>query len=238
MAISFSLHAERDEISVVIPELGKALANPRRLLVPLAAVLSRETATIFREQRDPETGASWKPTGSLALSTRPGGGESGQTLMDTGRLRNAFVSRAPRVTADSVVADTAGVIYAGIQNDGGDVLPKRAKMLAIPLTREAKRAGSARRWWAKNERKAPFVIQTSKHSVFIVTAKTTGRGKNKERGLVFHFVLKDFVKMPRRRFIAVSDRLIANTTATAAIVIERIIDEAKLKTKQGGSLAP
>lgn len=212
----------KDEVSVVIDGLASALAQPGLLMPPLAVALQRETATIFREQSDPVTGARWKPTGSLALSTRPGGGSNGQTLLDTGQLRNALVSAKPKIVGNQVSVDTAGVPYAALNNFGGVVKPRNAEMLAIPLTREARLAGSARRWWGKNEARKPFVGRFN-GKLFIATSQEGGDG------LDLHFILKPSVTIPQRRFIGVSPRLVKSATTIANAVVAKIIADAKRK---------
>lgn len=227
---SLTLTTDKDETAVVINGLAAALAKPDMLMPPLAVALQREVATIFREQSDPVTGVRWAPTESLALSTRVGGGQRGQTLLDTGKLRNALVSARPKIVGNQVSVDTSGVPYAAMHNFGGVQKPSRAKYLAIPLTRDAKRSGSARRWWDKNKRLKPFVINTTSgagfdvgEKLFIVTRDAEGDG------LTFHFMLRSAVVIPQRRFIGVSPRLVRNSVKIAQAVVAKIIADSKRK---------
>lgn len=222
--ISVSAQVVQDEVSVVVPGLANGLAKPELLMPPLALVLQREMGTIFREQSDPVTGAKWQQPGGLTLSLRPKGGAGGEALKDTGRLRNALVSARPKIVGNQVSVDTTGVPYAAMQNFGGVQRPKRAKMLAIPLTSEAKRAGTARRWWSRNEDQKPFVFGKGRR-LFIATNDQRGR-------LVLHYMLRDSVTIPQRRFIGVSPRLVDRSMKVATAVVGKIVADAKREAKR------
>lgn len=131
------------------------------------------TANAFRTQSDPATGRAWKPTGGLALLSRAGSGGGAKTLRDTGRLQQSLAA-APRVTRDTVSIGS-NVRYARIHQEGGTIRPRNAKMLAIPLTREAGRARSAREWWAAHESRRPFIARSRSGKVFIWQERDDGK---------------------------------------------------------------
>lgn len=110
---------------------------------PLPADLSRRIGMVllggvrkrFQAGISP-AGVKWQPL----KRNRPGGGNL--PLLDTGVLRNSY---QVRVEPDG--ASVGSVLpQARLHHFGGVVKPKRAKHLTIPLTVQAKRAGSPRRF--------------------------------------------------------------------------------------------
>lgn len=173
-----------DQVSAAFRRVERSAREP--MFRAVDQILRSQVARTFQAGRDPETGAPWRRTGALALSTRPSGG--GKTLLATGQLRNSIVSRSPDVS-DSHVRIGSNLPYSAIHQTGGTIAPKSAKKLAIPLTKDARRAGSARRWWAINAAKKPFILKGK-------TIATREAG-----GLKFHFALVDSVDMPPRPFV-------------------------------------
>lgn len=134
-------------------------------------------------------GTKWRPL----KYPRPRGGD--KPLMDTGRLLASITGTAD---ATSVTVGTAHP-GAALQNAGGVVRPKRAKHLAIPLTKEAARAGSPRRM--KGTAKVPLFARK-------VNGKWVG-----------HWLLVKQVTVPARPFAGVSkegERAVAAVLADAA----------------------
>lgn len=82
-------------------------------------------------------GVSWVPL----AHPRPSGGNA-QPLRDNGLLMASVYGRSDR---NSVTVGT-NLVYASLHQFGGVIRPVRAKWLTIPATREAKRAGGARRF--------------------------------------------------------------------------------------------
>lgn len=166
----------------------------------IGAQLKRITATAFRSQSDPTTGAAWPKTGPLALATRPGGGGAGKALRDTGVLFQSINGTPPVVTATSVSIGS-NLIYAGIHQTGGTIRPRNSKFLAIPLTREARKAGSARRWL--DQRKA-----AGKPGFFAgraIMGYEDGKG-TKGYGYVAHWALVSSVTIRARPYLGYSER--------------------------------
>lgn len=114
---------------------------------------------------------------------RPEGGNL--PLQNSGRLP-ASISATADATGWTVSTTHPG---AALLNYGGTVRPKRAKFLAIPLTKQAKRAGSPRRM--KGTKAVPLFAR-----------KVGGK-------LVGHFLLVKKVTLPAREFAGVSDKAAA-----------------------------
>lgn len=96
----------------------------------------------FRNSADPD-GTPW----AALRHPRPRGGN--RPLMDTGILRASVVTAGPaHVEVQTVRSIEIGTAQMGarLMHEGGVVVPKKAKALAIPLTKEAVRAGGPRRF--------------------------------------------------------------------------------------------
>lgn len=125
--------------------------------------------------------------GLLAASLAPGG---------RGNIRRS---------SENVAEAGTNLAYAGIHQFGGVIEPS-GKMLAIPLTREAQRF---------NPRKAPafprqlFVIPPKKgrKHPLLAESKLVGRGKNKRRKIILHYMLVASVEVPARPFLGFGPRL-------------------------------
>lgn len=197
----------------------------RPVLKLIGAAMQRESAQTFRSGKDPVTGTPW-PKSAAAVAAVQGdaqgrfvagsGAKSGggrRTLLDTGALRNSIVSSPPVVSDDSVTIGSA-LPYAVTHQEGGVIRPKRSRMLAIPVSREAKLAGYARVWWRQNP------------GAFIISTRSGGKAIAVERNgvLSIHYILKPSVVIPRRRFLGMSDRLAKNVAAIAKRALERALE--------------
>jgi phage gpG-like protein len=131
-------------------------------------------------------GTRWRPL----RYNRPSG--AGQPLRDTGRL---MASIAGRVEPGRVVWFTARP-GAALQNEGGTVVPRKGKFLAIPLTRQAQRAGSPRKM--RGTPGAPLFAR-----------RVNGR-------LVGHFLLVKKAVVPARPFMGLSEAARAAIASAAA----------------------
>lgn len=88
-------------------------------------------------------GTPWKPL----KFPRPRGGN--KPLLDTGMLRASVTGGSPEFRADTGLNYVSiGTVRPGanLMHAGGTVVPTKAKALAIPLTKDAVRAGSPRRF--------------------------------------------------------------------------------------------
>jgi phage gpG-like protein len=116
-----------------LPPPGVLTLSPQAGKV-LSQLLVSDVKKRFSSSTSPE-GTPWRPL----KYPRPNGGNA--PLRDTGQLMASITGKAD---ATGVVVGTNRV-GAALHNFGGTIRPKKRKFLAIPLTREAKRAGSPRR---------------------------------------------------------------------------------------------
>ena len=175
--------------------------DPRRPLDPqtgreLVQVLVGDAKRRFATGTTPQ-GQKWRPL----KYPRPRGGD--QPGRDTGRLMNSFTGRADATGVTVGTAHPAAALF----NFGGTVRPKKAKRLAIPLTREAVRAGSPRR-----------MKGTAKKPLF---AKKVG-GK-----WVGHFLLVRQTRHAAREFLGVSPE-------AEKVVAAVLLDAASRRWQRGG----
>lgn len=128
---------------------------------------------------------------------RPTGGN--KPLLDKGLLQ---ASLSALVTEDSITlrANSPG---AAIQQFGGTIVPKSAKALTIPITAEAQRAGSPRRF--------PRVLFIPRGKDYL--AESVGKGKRSK--LVVHYLLRASVTVTARPYLGIS----AATTQTINEVV-------------------
>jgi phage gpG-like protein len=121
----------KDLLTVPLPAAGPLSAQVGREIVQAAV---SDVKRRFATGTAPD-GTRWRPL----RYPRPNGGD--QPLRDTGQLAASIVGEH---TPNEVVVSTNRV-GARLHHFGGKVEPKKAKVLTIPLTKEAKRAGSPRR---------------------------------------------------------------------------------------------
>jgi phage gpG-like protein len=99
-----------------------------------------------RENFDKSAGPDGRPWQKLKFPRVRGGDKP---LLDTGLLRASITTKAKdhieTFTLNSVEIGTTKV-GANLMNSGGTIVPTKAKALAIPLTKEALRAGGPRRF--------------------------------------------------------------------------------------------
>lgn len=188
-------------VLAVPPSLG------RRLGVRLAGDMRNH----FQKSAGPD-GTAWAP-----IKPRPQGGD--KPLLNTGKLRNSITGRAEPNGASA----GTNAIQANLMNAGGTIRPVKAKMLSIPLTREAVRSGSPRRF-----PRHLFVIRTQRGNVLLVEKpQRTKTGKVKKRklnaseqsiastydpggGLVPQYLLVNSVTIPARPFNGFTDEAVAD----------------------------
>lgn len=128
-------------------------------------------------------------------------------LRDTGALLASLGSSNPYVidvVTMSFFEYGTRLVYARLMNEGGVIRPTKAKALAIPRTVEALRAGSPRRF----PRPLALIWPKNKKSGRLVESVLKGRGKNKQRVLITHYLLKTSAEIPARPFLTVTPELI------------------------------
>lgn len=123
----------------------------------------------------------------------------GKPLRDKGLLMASVfgAGHVENATPNTLTWGT-NLSYAAIHQHGGTIVPKNAKALAIPLTREAQRAGSPRDF------KRPLVLlkRQGKPSLLVTT-----KGKGKNARLEPQYILLASVTIPVRPFLGWSPKL-------------------------------
>lgn len=115
---------------------------------------------------------------------RPAGGD--KPLLSTGVLRNSITSVA---TKDTISVGT-NLLYGPVHQYGATIYPVKAKLLAIPVTKAARYAGSPRRFPGRLR----FV-------------PTKSGGVLKDESNITHYILVEKVDIPARPFIGISDEV-------------------------------
>lgn len=143
-------------------------------------------------------------------------------LLDTGVLRASVVVKADK---NSVIA-SSNHISAGVHQFGATIVPKKAKFLTIPLTKEARYAGSPRRF------KRPLHFRMSKGKGKGVAGEQIGNR------FVAHFALVKSVTVPARPFLGFSKELIALAEEAIADIVNRAMDPAARMSLPTGQTPP
>lgn len=151
----------------------------------------------FAGSHDPD-GRPWLPL----AHPRPAGGN--KPLQDKGLLAASISARSQGRT---IVVGTSRP-GANLHQNGGVVRPVRAKFLAIPLTREASRAGSPRRFPAP---------------LHAVVASATGKGVLADARGRAQYALVKSVRVPARPFLGFGLKLIDRLAAMFGEFFERLI---------------
>lgn len=123
---------------------------------------------------------------------RPNGG--GRVLRDKGLLMASLSASTDQNGLTLKESHPA----ANLHDKGGTIRPKSAKRLAIPITREAKRAGSPR----NNFPRPLFIVGANTGTGTLYLGESTGKGKRAK--LVIHYVLVRQVTIPQRRTVGFS----------------------------------
>lgn len=180
-----ALHALAPSLLAAEPHLWGDTV--RRCMPALRVMAVSGNKAFFQEGRGPD-GKPWAPL----KHPRPGKGGSGKPLQDRGLLK-ASISASVTETELKLSASRAG---ANTHQFGATIRPKNAKRLAIPLTPEAKRAGSPRKGFPR----PLFVVGVNDQVAYLAEQK----GKGKRQTMVFHYVLVREVKIPQRVFVGFS----------------------------------
>jgi len=158
----------------------------------------------FSGLHDPD-GKAWKPLAHNRIRNKG----DGKPLRDTGLLMASVTATARARGSINELTDTYLVVgtnveYARLHQEGGTVTPKNAKMLAIPLTREAARLEGARDF------PRPLFVLSTNGKAFLAEPNPKGQTKRgKDRPPILHYVLKDKVVIPARPFLGIGAKLLA-----------------------------
>ncbi len=190
-----SLHTEDKGVKLMLSGLSKATEDMSAFWETAGSFMVRSIANTFRMGGNPK----WSASGRASA-------EGGRTLLLSNRLRNSIAFNAGR--GDVFIGTNVG--YARLQNEGGIVKPVKAKALAIPLHKEARKAAanvkSVREieglWILDRKGKAPLLCKTKGER----TSKKTGAVSLKSKvSIEPWFVLLKSVKVPARPFLRVTD---------------------------------
>ena len=204
--------------AVTLGNISNALADPamggRNILPPLLRAMGTLAVGAVRQSFGTGIGydgRQWKP---LAHS-RPNGGD--KPLLDKGLLRASISA----MVTESEIRLQASHPGAAIHQFGGTVRATSGKMLAIPLSKEAKRAGRARNF---PRRLFVLAIHGSRKKALLCERTIKSTTKNTTGGLVVHYVLAREVTIPARPYLGFSDetlekmqRLLADAFAGATM---------------------
>lgn len=161
----------------------------------------------FRLSQGPD-GRQWAPL----AHPRPRGGD--KPLRDRGLLM-ASLSASKTEQGLRLAASHPG---ANLHQFGGTVKPKRAKMLAIPVSKEAVRSGPARSF------PRPLFVLRGTSGAVLAEVKMRGKGRSRTGENVVHYVLARSVKVPARPFVGFSaDTLHKMTRLVLATFQTRLI---------------
>src|SRR6185312_8848018 len=110
---------------------------------------------------------------------------------------------------DGLLVYGTNLDYAATHQYGATIHPTNAKALAIPLTKEAARAGSPRDW----SDASLFLYRPKKgDKAFLAESKQKGGKRRGFTQLVLHYVLVQSVKIPARPFLGWRAKLIETCT--------------------------
>ena len=165
----------------------------REPLKSVKLVLIRETKQNFSRAASPD-GAAWKPI----LGMRPRGGD--RPLRDRGLLMASVTSNAQgtieRISSSELTWGT-NLEYAAIHQFGGVIRPKRGKYLAIPVTREAYRAGSPRNFGK------PLSFRIGPRGGVMI--------EKRARSEVVHYILTKQSVIPARPFLGLNEAILSKS---------------------------
>lgn len=192
----YEFKLEGAEALVATLEAVETFANDNTsLMLQVGTLMQDQVGRTFSAQSDPITGMPWESTGTLTLSTRPGGGTGGKTLWDSGALLQSLTASLP-VTTPTTASIWTNLPYAITHQEGKTITPKMKKFLTIPLTRDARRAESAADLERRKSTKL-FVMKPGNGKAFL--AEDNGRR------IILHYILLKSVTIPRRRFLGIGD---------------------------------
>lgn len=190
--------AAAGEVPAIPPRAAKAL--------PVLAVAGYRRG--FAEQRSPD-GANWPPP-----KWRPGG----QALLDTGHLR---ASGTAAVIGDTVVLSTTAP-GAALLHFGGEIVAK-GKALAIPVSREARRAGSPLRFPGPSLVYLPDRKGDPNKRGKLAQIRFRGKGKQSRAVVTVHYILRRRAVVPARPFVGFSAETIAAASELVAAEQARLL---------------
>jgi phage virion morphogenesis protein len=185
----------------------------------VGVLLAASMKANFDKQSDPN-GTPWVPIKQYRARGAVGGLRQGKILRDRGLLMAGATGKGPnavRQESPRALIWGSNLEYAGIHQYGGTIRPTSGRALAIPLTREAYRAGSPKNFprplhvvWPKG-RTSGWLVEDKPGAVRRRGAVRRGGGPPPvSRGArsILHYKLASKVVIPARPFIGVNPPLI------------------------------
>lgn len=195
------------------------LNRERELLEGVGFRAVRGAQRGIREQRSPD-GTPYPATKRY--------GRNAKRLQDTKRLLSSINFE---ITGPSRVTFGTNVIYAAIQHYGGTIVPKKAKKLAIPLTRQVAKAVAGRGFRAAFP--DAFTFTSSNGNLLLARRRQTGeRSRDSKSGryvsgrLEMLALLVDSSTIRGTKFLGVSNR-------TQGEILDFIVTFAKKRAAAG-----
>lgn len=185
----------------VVRTTPKGLNNVLRSLNGLARVpnseIHRIAAAVVLSSTQQRFQAGAGPDGIPWPKSRRAEEQSGQTLLDKGYAGGLVGSLQAKSDAKSGKVGT-NKAYAAMQQFGGVVKPRNAKALAIPLTPQARRAGSPTKFSKKLSLVWP---KGSKYGWLIERQAATKRKTARE---IAQYLLAPSVTLPARPYLGIT----------------------------------
>jgi len=167
---------------------GLATISGREVHRVVMGTLLSSTRQRFRTGFGPDN-TKWTPS-QRSLK------EGGQTLRDTGDLLGSITGDF----GEHFAAVGTNKLKAAIHQFGGTIKPDKAKALAIPISREAKKALGPRDF----PRELDLVWPRGSKFGWLVEHKAGRGAAGKGAQSVFHYRLAPKVEMPARPFLGIS----------------------------------
>lgn len=186
-------------LSVALPRTLRAVSvATAKLPLKVAALYARPALVDEIKHR-----LAKDPTGALARSVQP---------------RFLFTESRPNL---AVAIAGSKLIYAEIQDQGGEILPKR-RYLALPVNLPRSMRGKWPRDWPSD---ALTLIRSRKGNLLLVEMKKR-RSKRSKAGLIVRYVLRERVRLRGVRYVSAAlDRMEAPAAQYAQRELQAIIDQ-------------
>lgn len=201
MSVEYTL---TKDIGVVTSEAAKGITEGLAKSMFKAA----ETAAIF--------------VGNAAIDLMPGGAG---TLARTWKTASAVWLKKGDGGVFSVGVFSSSE-YAGIQNYGGTIKPKTARMLAVPISKDGKMKWP--REWPKD--KLQIVVNKKTNKVLLAEPALTKRHKTR-----YHYVLKRSVTLQGKHYLEIG--LWEGRHEIMDILVTEAADQAFLRMAKVGEMA-
>lgn len=186
------LSVEIDTVSGILPDSWEPALKQIKLLL-FASIRDN-----FDGSHGPD-GTNWKPLANNR--PRNQGRGQGKPLLDKGTLRASMTTTGGKGHVENVgplsLEVGTNLEYAALHQFGGVVKPKKAKMLALPLTREAVNYPSPRQF-----PRALFFFRSRGLGAKAFLAESKGQRKKK---MVMHYLLLPSATIPAREFAGFSE---------------------------------